>query len=129
MIGRYVLTAEDLLSSHPFPDTVALGGYPIDIHNPTGPNTATVKLQPGQFYYLPLRCLMVLDVKNLLTAGRCISVTHEAGAAVRVSPIAMALGQAAGAAAAICVADGASVWDVDYNRVRNALLKLGAILD
>jgi hypothetical protein len=42
-------------------------------------------------------------VENLLVAGRCISSTFEALAAIRISRTCQALGQAAGTAAALCL--------------------------
>ena len=101
VMGEYVLTQEDLLASVPFPDTVALGGYPIDIHSPNGDTTTTIHLKKGQYYFIPYRCLVARDIDNLLVAGRCISATHQACASIRLTPIAMAVGQAAGTAAAL----------------------------
>ena len=128
VMGDYVLTAEDLLSSRPFADTVALGGYPIDIHNPTGEKTETTHLKPGQFYYIPLSALIVKGRENLLVCGRCISATHEAGAAIRVTPIAMAVGQAAGTAAGLAAGENAAVLNLEIRKVQDALKKLGATI-
>ena len=128
VMGDYLLTAEDLLSSRHFDDTVALGGYPIDIHNPTGEKTETTHLKPGQFYYIPLRSLIVRGKENLLVCGRCISATHEAGAAIRVTPIAMGVGQAAGTAAGLAAKRGLAVRALEFARVRSALEQLGATL-
>lgn len=128
VMGEYLLTADDLLSSKKFGDTVALGGYPIDIHNPTGENTQTTHLKAGQFYYIPLRSLIVKDISNLMVCGRCLSATHEASAAIRVTPIAMATGQAAGAVAGLCVANGVSVRELAYEKIKKALNELGATL-
>ena len=125
VVGDYVLTAEDLLSSRHFDDTVALGGYPIDIHNPTGEKTETTHLKPGQFYYLPLRALIAAGKENLLVCGRCLSATHEAGAAIRVTPIAMAVGQAAGTAAGLAAVEKVPVRALDITVVQNAIVKLG----
>ena len=127
--GEYMLTAEDLLSSRHFEDTVALGGYPIDIHNPTGAKTETTHLKPGQFYYIPYRSLVVKDFANLLVAGRCLSATHEAGAAIRVTPIAMATGQAAGAAAALSVKADVPCKALMYEELKAALCSLGATVE
>lgn len=127
--GEYILTGEDLLSSERFEDTIALGGYPIDIHNPTGKNTKTEHLKDGQFYYIPLRSIEVKGLDNLIVSGRCISCTHEACAAIRVTPIAMAIGQAAGCAAAECVLNGGVVRNIDYSKVKEALLGQRAILE
>ena len=129
VMGDYLLTADDLLTSRKFDDTVALGGYPIDIHNPTGEKTETTHLKPGQFYYIPLRSLTVKGLSNLLVCGRCISATHEAGAAIRVTPIAMATGQAAGATAGISALAKTSVRDVEFACIKDALVKIGATIN
>ena len=76
IIGEYVLTAKDVLDAHRFNDVIALGSYPIDIHNPLGKGTILKKIKPGQAYDIPLRCLIPLKVENLLVGGRCISGTH-----------------------------------------------------
>ncbi len=98
--GLYKLTAEDLLCNTMFPDAIAMGGYPIDIHSLDGEAMKHRRLKPGSWYSIPYRCLITEQISNLLVAGRCISATHEACAAIRVTPIVMAIGQAAGTAAA-----------------------------
>lgn len=128
VMGDYVLTQEDLLESRYFVDTIALGGYPIDIHNPTGAKTATTHLKPGQYYFIPLRSLIVKGFENLLVCGRCMSATHEAGAAIRVTPIAMGVGQAAGTAAGIASTQHIHVRGVDIAKIHDALQKLGATI-
>ena len=128
VVGDYVLTQEDLLESHYFEDTVALGGYPIDIHNPAGAKTATTHLKPGQYYFIPLCSLIVKGFENLLVCGRCISATHEAGAAIRVTPIAMGVGQAAGAAAGLSALERVPVRELDFSKIKHSLEKLSAII-
>lgn len=128
VMGDYVLTQEDLLESRYFEDTVALGGYPIDIHNPTGAKTETTHLKPGQYYFIPLRSLIVKGFENLLVCGRCMSATHEAGAAIRVTPIAMGVGQATGTAAGIAATKGVPVRNLEIVQIQDALLKLRATI-
>ena len=99
IVGEYQLTGDDLLQAHTFPDAVARSGYPIDIHNPKGAGTTTVRLREGQTYEIPYRCLVPMRVDDLLVAGRCISVSHEALASTRLTPTIMTLGQAAATAA------------------------------
>nr|MDQ3571066.1 FAD-dependent oxidoreductase [Actinomycetota bacterium] len=97
ILGEYQLNAEDVLSARQFPDGIARGSYPIDIHNPTGRSGTVIRnVPPGEAYDIPLRCLVPRQVDGLLVAGRCISGTHEAHSSYRVTPIAMATGQAAG---------------------------------
>ena len=126
VMGDYMLTADDLMASRKFADSVALGGYPIDIHNPEGAETDTTHLAPGQFYYIPLRSLIVKGFSNLMVCGRCLSATHEAGAAIRVTPIAMATGQAAGVAAGICATKEILIRELEYTKLTAALESIGA---
>lgn len=126
--GDYVLQQEDILGAVKFPDAVACGGYPIDLHDPTSQRLIAMRLPPGQYYAIPYRCLLPQGLHNVLTAGRCISATHEAFAAFRVSAIAMAVGQAAGVAAAMAAAGGGRPRDMDAGSLRQTLLEQGAFL-
>ena len=54
-------------------------------------------------YDIPYGVMVPKKIDNLLVTGRCISATHEAIASARITATAMALGQAAGAAASICL--------------------------
>lgn len=126
--ARHVLTAEELLRSQPFEDVVALGAYPIDIHSPGAETTVTTYLNPDTAYQIPLRSLLVERPANLVVVGRCIGATHEASAALRVTPIAMAIGQAGGVAAAEAAARRVDPAQVPYAAVRARLLAQGAQL-
>lgn len=126
--GQYTITEMDIVTCKEFEDTVAHGAYPIDIHPPEGADDAMfdiVKLKPGDYYNIPYRTL-IGEMSNLITVGRCISATFEAQAAIRVSPIAGAIGHAGGAAAAVAVQSGAKVQDV--KTVRELLVEQGAFL-
>ena len=126
--GKYVLTAEDLLGSVNFDDSIAKGGYPIDIHNHSGNDTNSIHLKPGQSYRIPYRSLLPNEIANLIVAGRCISATHEAGAAIRVTPIAMAIGQAARTAAALSVSDKTKPTKLSVDNLRETLIKQEAVV-
>jgi len=121
IVGRYTLTADDVLQARQFDDAVARSAYPIDVHNPSGSGTVTKRLAPGKSYEIPYRCLVPVDREQLLVAGRCISTTHEALASVRLTPTVMTLGQAAGTAAAMAAAQGIPVGDIDPTALRTAL--------
>ncbi len=127
--GKYRLTEDDLLSNRMFPDAVAMGGYPIDIHSPDGETMQHRLLKPGSWYSVPYRALVTDEVKNLIVAGRCISATHEACAAVRVTPVAMAMGEAAGVAAAQSAATGEAANILDTERLRTTLRSQGVFLE
>ncbi len=98
--GQYILTEQDILSCKHFEDEIAEAAYCIDVHLPGSPNTDLRNLPEGQSYGIPYRSLLPLGCDNLLVAGRALSATHVAASSVRVMPICMSTGQAAGLAAA-----------------------------
>ena len=124
--GEYQLTADDVLGARKWDDAIARGTYPIDIHNPQGKGTLLMRLPPGDFYDIPLRCLIPQRVDRLTVAGRCISGTHEAHSSYRVMPISMATGQAAGVCAALAARGGKAVRDVPAADVQTELRRQGA---
>lgn len=126
--GVYTLTAEDLLECRQFEDTIAHGGYPIDIHSPDGEGTFSQHLEWGDIYSIPYRTLINDHIKNIITVGRCISVTFEAQAAIRVSPIAGAVGHAGGAAAALAIKDKKLPAEIDIKKLQNAIREQGGYL-
>lgn len=127
--GVHQLTADELLGETRFPDPVLQAGYPVDIHAPKpGLESRNRFLRPEAAYQVPMRCLLVAEPDNLVLAGRAISATHEAAAAIRVTPIAMALGQAAGVLAARATARGVAAAAVPYDDVREQLINQGALL-
>ena len=105
VIGEYMLTKEDVLSARKFPDGVVKNAWPIELWDRTK-GTIYKYVPRGEYYEIPFRCLMVSGITNLLTAGRCISVTHEALGSTRVMGTCMALGEQAGKAAAYRVRNG-----------------------
>jgi hypothetical protein len=123
-----VLTDRDLLDAREFADAIALGGYPIDIHSPDADTTSTRYLRADACYQVPLRALLVETPDNLIVVGRCISATHAASAAIRVTPIAMAIGQAGGVLAAEAAAQNLAPAKVPFAGIRARLLAQGAKL-
>jgi hypothetical protein len=128
ILGDYQLTADDVLSARKFPDAIARGAYPVDIHNPEGSGTILKRLPPGEAYDIPLRCLMPRGAEGLVVAGRCISGTHEAHSSYRVMPIVMATGQAAGICAAIAARSGVMPRAVGAPQVQRELVRQKASL-
>ena len=128
IVGRYTLTAADVLAARHFDDAIARSAYPIDIHNPSGSGTHTQRLAAGTAYEIPYRCMVPINRERLLVAGRCISTTHEALASTRLTPTVMTLGQAAGTAAALAKKQCVRVGDVDTQALRAALVADGVDL-
>lgn len=129
--GEYELQIDDLLTRRRFEDAVACNSYPVDIHSPTGGDTEfkTESIPVGDYYTIPYRSLVAGGIDNLLAAGRCISASHEAIAAVRVLSCAMATGQAAGTAAALCAAKNIPARNLNPSVLRGVLREDGAIVD
>ncbi|GGS98505.1 FAD-dependent oxidoreductase [Streptomyces chromofuscus] len=128
ILGDYHLTGHDILGARAFPDVVAHGAYPVDIHNPEGSGTILKRVPRGRYYDIPLRCLLPRDTDHLLVAGRCISGSHVAHSSYRVMPIAMATGQAAGVCAALASRINRSPRQVPHALVQQELVRQGARL-
>ena len=125
IVGEYMLTAEDVLSAQKFDDAIARYACWIDIHTidpkqKPGPHAGKGP-EPGTSYDIPFRCLVPKDVDGLLVAGRCFSATHEAFASARMIPSCMAMGQAAGTAAALSSAQDIQPRDLDIAALQEAL--------
>lgn len=127
--GLYTLCANDIKNCAQFEDVICQSCYHIDIHDPKGAFNGVYRLQKGTHYDIPYRCLVPVKVDNLLVAGRCISATHEALGAVRVQPICMAMGQAAGIASALCVKNATAPKNLDFESLKQQLIQSNAILD
>jgi len=125
--GNYLLTGDDLVNCTKFKDSIALGNYDIDIHNPEGSGTSHYYFPKGQYYTIPFRSLIPKGINNLLVAGRCISATHEAQASIRIMPIVACIGEAAGTAIGVAFKDGLNVNEIDVKKVQVRLQKQGAI--
>lgn len=100
--GRYTVTIEDMIAGRRHEDAVCRVAFGIDVHS-TNPGAgkaieaSAVRTQP---YDIPLRALQARDVAGLWLAGRCISGDFLAHSSYRVTGDAVAMGEAAGRAAA-----------------------------
>lgn len=127
IVGDYTLTEDDVLAGRAFPDGIATGTFAIDIHPPEG--TEQIYTGSGKAVYeIPYRCLLPQGFDNLLVAGRSISATHAASGSARVMATCMAIGQGAGAAAALGLREGLTTRQVDPIRLRSLLLDQGQYL-
>jgi hypothetical protein len=120
--GRYLMTSEDLVEGAVQDDAVVRVTFPVDIHALTAEDNkkaayhnAGVKMKP---YDIPLRALIARDIDGLLMAGRCISGDFISVPSDRVTGNAVAMGEAAGATAAVAVRDKTAPNDVPWSGVR-----------
>jgi hypothetical protein len=129
VVGQYVLSEQDIRARRMFDDAVATGCWYLDVH----PNQVTLGsanidakgFQPEP-YDIPYGSIVASKVENLLVAGRCHSATSLAASSSRVTITAMALGQAAGTAAAVAVKRRTTAAALDGKLVRETLAAQGA---
>jgi hypothetical protein len=127
LVGLYVLTREDVLEAADFPDGICRSAWPVELHA-EGKVTVLEFPPPGKSYAVPYRCLLPRETDNLLVAGRCLSATLEGQASARVSATCMAMGEAAGVAAAAAWQEDSDISAVDTDDLRARLEKRGSIL-
>ena len=123
--GRYVVSQEDLIAGARQEDAVVRAKFPVDIHalsaednKKAGYGNGGVKMKP---YDIPLRALIARDVDGLLMAGRCISGDFIAHASYRVTGNAVAMGEAAGAVAALAAQSKRRPHEVEWSEARPVL--------
>lgn len=125
--GEVTITVEDYISGRKYPDGICHGFYPIDLHDAkTG---CKQKMLPdGVLPSIPFRALIPRGSHNILAAGRCLSADRLSHSALRVQGPCMAMGQAAGAAAALAVNLNCEVRNVPIDKLRALLKEHNAIL-
>ena len=119
IVGEYTLTINDLESMFDFEDTIAIGCYPMDIHDPVT-NTVIWKVLPGM-YNIPFRSLIPRGSKRIIVAGRCLSADKEAFGAIRVMPIMMNVGESAGYSISYSIKNGLTLNEVNCRELRHYL--------
>ena len=145
------LTEDEVLRGEDFPDAIANGTYPVDVHHSNKPGITFRYLDgreayvaPGRprqesrwrpettesptFYQIPYRSLVPRGARNVLVAGRLIDVDRGAFGAVRVMVNCNQTGEAAGVAAWLARDTGRDVADVDTDTLREKLAELGALI-
>jgi hypothetical protein len=126
--GEYRLTAEDLLSAKVPEDSILIAANSVDVHGRFGPKSNEYTPINGSYYGVPYRSLIPLGIDGLLLAGRCVSADSTAAGAIRVMPPCMAMGQAAGTAAAMAAKENISVRDVEISNLQDMLRNNGVYL-
>lgn len=138
--GDYVLTLDDYFSRRTFADEIGRNSYPIDIH--TAKNEIDASRQgalnvmeryenfgKGESHGIPYRCLTPKGLSNVLIAGRSVSCDRPVQASIRVMPVCLVMGEAAGLAAALAAKSAAvDVHAVDTDVLRRRLREEGAWL-
>lgn len=126
IVGKYELTVPDIMEQKHFDDAICTFAYAVDIHDPNG--IGGVLQEVNHYYTIPFRCMVPVECENLLVSGRSICGSSEAAASYRVMPCCIALGQAAGTAAALGIHDGCEAAQVDIQKLRRTLTDQGAVI-
>jgi hypothetical protein len=119
ILGCHVLTGKELLNAVTFEDSIARSAHPVDIHRPNDSEQDVHFLSEAG--YIPYRSIIMKSHPNLFVAGRCISADRIALASIRVQAPAMAIGQAAGTAAALCIDSQTLSFDLNVKLLQKKL--------
>jgi len=138
IVGDYVLTFDDFKARQSFPDEIARNCYQVDVHpsEEEMPEAIRQRHEPTDRYFygkgeshgIPYRCLTPKGLKNVLVAGRSISTDRMVQGSTRVMPVCLAMGEAAGTAAALAASGDGDVHAVDTGDLRRQLKQHGAYL-
>ena len=133
--GDYELGVEDFRQRAVFADEIGRFAYAVDLHPTTLEETAAcnhaferLRLAPGESYGIPYRILTPVGLRNVLSAGRCVSADRAVLGSLRVMPGAFLTGQAAGVAAAMVAGDDGDVHALAVPELQRRLHALGAWL-
>ncbi len=124
--GEKTITYEDYMAGRPYEDAICYTLYFIDVHNASG--THHEFLPDHVIPTIPMGALIPQRSRRILVAGRCLSCDKLAHSALRVEASCMAMGQAAGAAAALGAKTGVASRDVPIEDIRALLREHGAIV-
>lgn len=133
-IGDHTLTQDDVLEQRRFPDTVAFGGWSIDLHPAAGMYSADPAAKQrfsNGVFEIPYRTLYSINVENMFMAGRDFSASHVAFGAARVMATCAAMGQAVGTAASLCLELGTTprqLAEAHMDKLQQSLLRQDATL-
>lgn len=138
ILGDYILTLDDYLARRTFDDEICRNAYFIDVHLTQQEASQSERIdvekrvahyRPGESHGIPYRCLTPRGVTNVLVAGRSISCERIVHGSIRVMPVCLAMGEAAGMAAAMAAQlSRVDVHDVDAGMLRRRLRSAGAYL-
>jgi hypothetical protein len=132
MLSDFVMTELHLRGIKPTPGSVGMGSYNMDSHNTQRyvdengyvRNEGDIEINPGGPYQISYKCMVpkTKEVTNLLVPV-CVSSSHIAYGSIRMEPVFMVLGQSAATAASLAIDDAVPVQEVDYDKLRDLLVK------
>ncbi|MBO5286831.1 MAG: FAD-dependent oxidoreductase [Clostridia bacterium] len=124
--GLESLSKDDILQAKYYDNwVVRRGWFNFDVHNLTGASLDKTGVQHGwkqnNEYTIPYGCLLPKNVEGLLLSGRNISGSHLAHSNFRIMSVCIAIGEAAGVAAAISVKQKLKLSHVDVKEIQKHL--------
>jgi len=125
--GDYMLNQQDIVEQKTFEDTVAFGGWSLDLHPADGiysDQSGCNQWHSKGVYSIPYRCYYSRNISNLFIAGRIISATHVAFASTRVMATSAVGGQAVAVAAALCKKYNCSPRELGEKHLKELQLEL-----
>ncbi len=136
IIGEYKITFNDYMERRTFPDEIGRNSYFLDVHHSFKERERIMKgesngeeewnsYSDGESHGIPYRSLIPKNITNLLVAGRSIACEHIVQGSIRVMPVCLVTGQAAGTAAWLACST-LDVRDIDVGNLRDLLHKNGA---
>jgi len=134
MMGRYLLTQNDIHTDRFKTDTICMGSYHTDCHPIQVVQTDEGPRLEGEFngsadpYEIPYRSIVPYGVKNLLVVA-ALSATHVAYSSVRMEPVFMMIGHAAGLASQIADQRGVAMAEVPVDELQRKLKSAGMPLE
>jgi hypothetical protein len=139
IVGKYVLTVEDLRNSKSFDDNIGFSMYGWDLPDPNKPSVQPFaedersgfkpKVKKGLSTPIPYRIMIPRPIENLICPGRAVSVEGQVLGPVRVMAPCMAMGEAAGVASCQVVKEHVGFADININNLRHHLKTVGAIIE
>lgn len=128
IIGDYKVTLDDFLAAREFEDSIGRGAMPAGAHTADGVTMTVYDLEPGKSMTIPYRCMLPQGKEGLLVAGRCVSYEPPVANCIRCMAQCMAIGEAAGTAAAIAVEMDTTPRNIDIKMLQDALRIQHAII-
>lgn len=127
--GKYILSEKDFNNRAKFEDAITRTAYPIDIHGESAGAQLEIRaLAKGEYFEIPFRSLVPLEIENLLVGGRCISTSFYVQSSIRIEATCRATGEACGYAAAYCIKNHIKLKDLNGKIVRQLMISKGAVL-
>ncbi len=128
IIGATTITVNDYNQGKVWDDSLCYSFYPIDLHLNDHKGLLCQPLRQGIVPTIPRSAMIPLGSQRIMAAGRCISSDQLANSALRVQATCMAVGQTAGALAALAARQDAIPAELPVNMVKDLLRKHHAIV-